>query len=79
MRVEESRDGCVAIVDDTTNDTVVVEAIITAFVPARGSLRCDCGADSSRWDSSGEDGSTVLCGCCHRPVGTVAVAQRVYR
>jgi hypothetical protein len=71
MRVEKSRNGCVVSVDDT-NDMIVVEAVITAFTPARGDLRCNCGADSRRSDVSAADDATLICGNCHRTIGNLA-------
>jgi hypothetical protein len=80
MRVEECKDGCVVVVDDETNDKIIIEAIVTDFVTVRSSVRCDCGANGRRFSCSAVDlPSTVICDCCHKPFGHIGIALRVYR
>ena len=46
MREHLRRDGCVVLTGDEGNpEQVVVEGVITAFVPSRDGSHCVCGAD----------------------------------
>jgi hypothetical protein len=79
MRWSSRRDGATTVFDDTVinNDMIVVEPIITSFVPTRDG-RCGCGGKLGfrcATDSTGE----IYCFRCHAVSARIDLSTRVHR
>jgi hypothetical protein len=80
MREAHRLDGCAVLTGDGDDgDQVIVEAVITDFTPARGSLRCDCGAALRRWSCRPvADGAEIVCDRCHHVHSHLTLGVRVH-
>jgi hypothetical protein len=82
MRWSSRRDGATAVYDEAPayepggDDMIVVEPIITSFVPTRDG-RCGCGAPLDFRCAAA--GAEVFCFRCHAVIARVELGTRVHR
>ena len=81
MREMPRADGATAIFGDDAHDLIIVEPIVTAFIPVRGNSRCICGAplQPSSFRCVTPDGAELGCISCHRVHGYFKLANRSHR
>ena len=81
MREHYRRDGAAVLSGDGDDgDQVVVEAVVTEFLPARDSLHCPCGAELRRWSCRPvADGAEIVCDRCHHVHSHLTLGVRVHR
>lgn len=81
MREHLRRDGCVVLTgDEGDQDQVIVEGIVTTFIPNRAGSRCVCGAALLPWNLRHvAEGAEICCNRCHRVHGLIGLGVRVHR
>jgi hypothetical protein len=81
MRDMPRADGATAIFGDDDQEQIIVEPIITGFLPVRGNSRCICGAtlQPSSFRCVTPDGAELGCTRCHRVHGYFHLATRSHR
>ena len=82
MREVRQRDGSIVLYgENDDSDTVIVEPIVTAFAPVRGTAHCVCGAALTPWGFRcvAADDVEIGCGRCHRVHGHFRLGTRVHR
>jgi hypothetical protein len=84
MREMPRSDGSVALYgDNSDDDLVIIEPIVTGFVPVNGgALRCDCGAPLQPWSwrcVAAENIVEIGCARCHRVNAHIRLGTKVHR
>ena len=78
MREMPLADGATAILGDDEQHLIIIEPIVTAFLPVRGNSLCICGAPlgPSSFRCLTPDGAELGCNRCHRVHGYFQLATR---
>jgi hypothetical protein len=81
MRINERRDGGTTVFDEDSNDMIIVEPRVTAFVPVDGNASCACGASLKPWgwQCVAADAVELSCDRCHRVHGHFLLGTKVHR